>query len=97
MSQEYFSVKLVKGINFPCDLFGEIEMEHPNNLIDSFSGVIELELPDAQLEQRESFRRSQSPEIRTRTVKVAIQPNNVILRGCVLRNTEWMVTTKIVN
>lgn len=66
-------------------------MEHPNQLIDSFSGVIELELPDTDLEQRETFRRSPSPELKTKTVRAAIQPNNVILRGCVLRNTTWMV------
>ena len=66
-------------------------MEHPNQLIDSFSGVIKLELPDADLEQRETFRRSPSPELKTKTVRAAIQPNNVILRGCILRNTTWMV------
>jgi len=46
-------------------------MEHPNNLIDSFTGVLtSWVLPDARL---------------------AISPNNVILRGCVLRSTEWIV------
>lgn len=66
-------------------------MEHPNQLIDSFSGVIELELPDAELEQRETFRRTPSADLKTKSVRAAIQPNNIILRGCVLRNTTWMV------
>ena len=46
-------------------------MEHPNNLIDTFTGVISLEIPSIG--------------------KCPINPINVILRGCVLRSTEWMV------
>jgi magnesium-transporting ATPase (P-type) len=46
-------------------------MEHPNNLIDSFTGVLTSEvIPDARL---------------------AISPNNLVLRGCVLRSTDWIV------
>ena len=51
------------------DLDGKIEMEHPNKLIDSFTGVVELN----------EFGRE------------SILPGNIILRGCVLRNTDWIV------
>jgi phospholipid-translocating P-type ATPase (flippase) len=44
-------------------------MEHPNKLIDTFSGVIDL----------------------LNIGRYAIEPQNVLLRGCVLRNTEWVV------
>lgn len=43
-------------------------MEHPNKLIDSFTGVIDL---------GKAYGRE------------AISPNSVLLRGCVLRNTDW--------
>ena len=46
-------------------------MEHPNNLIDSFTGVL---TSDVLIEAR-----------------LAISPNNVVLRGCVLRSTDWIV------
>jgi phospholipid-translocating P-type ATPase (flippase) len=45
-------------------------MEHPNKLIDSFAGVVDL-----------------GPELG----REAIQPTNLLLRGCVLRNTDWVV------
>jgi phospholipid-transporting ATPase len=44
-------------------------MEHPNKMIDSFTGVIELEGIGRE----------------------PILPHNVILRGCILRNTEWVI------
>lgn len=44
-------------------------MEHPNKLIDSFSGVIALE----------------------GVTREPIQPQNVLLRGCVLRNTDCIM------
>ncbi len=44
-------------------------MEHPNNLIDNFTGVLESEVYG----------------------RFPIFPNNVILRGCVLRSTDFMV------
>ena len=44
-------------------------MEHPNKLIDSFNGVIDLTAPVVRRE--------------------AVSPNSLLLRGCVLRNTEW--------
>lgn len=44
-------------------------MEHPNKLIDSFTGVIDLG-PDG---------------------RDAVQPTNLLLRGCVLRNTDWVI------
>lgn len=59
----------VRGIDNLTSLKGRVEMEHPNNLIDSFSGIIELG----------SLGRE------------AIQPSNVLLRGCVLRNTEFVI------
>ena len=51
------------------NLQGKIEMEHPNKLIDSFSGVMELE----------------------GIGKEPILPANVLLRGCVLRNTDYII------
>jgi magnesium-transporting ATPase (P-type) len=50
------------------DVRGFIEMEHPNKLIDSFTGAL-------------TFEGKTEP----------IQPNNVLLRGCVLRNTNWII------
>lgn len=44
-------------------------MEHPNKLIDSFSGVVEF----------------------SKFGREAVQANNILLRGCVLRNTEWVI------
>ncbi len=43
-------------------------MEHPNKLIESFSGVVTLG-----------------------THREPIQGGNVLLRGCVLRNTDWII------
>ncbi|KAJ1410249.1 hypothetical protein B484DRAFT_402969, partial [Ochromonadaceae sp. CCMP2298] len=54
------------------DVVGQVEMEHPNKLIDSFSGVVSLSLKD------KSFREP-------------IQAGNMLLRGCVLRNTSWII------
>lgn len=52
-----------------ANISGSLVMEHPNNLIDSFSGVLDLgELG-----------------------KEPISPNNILLRGCVLRNTEYII------
>jgi magnesium-transporting ATPase (P-type) len=48
---------------------GKITMEHPNSLIDSFTGVYE----DATLG------------------RMPLAPVNVVLRGCVLRSTDWIV------
>lgn len=49
-------------------LTGDIEMEHPNKLIESFSGVIDL----------------------GKLGREPVQASNVLLRGCVLRNTDWI-------
>ena len=54
---------------FTSNLTGTIEMEHPNKLIDSFSGVCTLD----------NYGRE------------AINPHNVLLRGCVLRNTDFII------
>ena len=51
------------------ELAGEIEMEHPNKLINSFSGILDI------------GQHGREP----------IQANNLLLRGCVLRNTEWVL------
>jgi phospholipid-transporting ATPase len=45
-------------------------MEHPNKLIDSFSGVLDL-----------GPERGREP----------LQPTNILLRGCTLRNSEWAI------
>jgi phospholipid-transporting ATPase len=57
------------GDGFVKSLDGQIEMEHPNKLIDSFTGVIELN----------EFGRE------------SILAGNIILRGCVVRNTDWVI------
>lgn len=49
-------------------LKGNVEMEHPNKLIDSFTGVLSIE-----------------------SSKEPIQLQNILLRGCVVRNTEWII------
>ncbi|GMI14936.1 hypothetical protein TrLO_g10401 [Triparma laevis f. longispina] len=49
---------------------GEVEMEHPNKLIDSFKGTFTLSGAE----------------------KEVIDPNNVLLRGCTLRNVDWAIT-----
>ena len=48
---------------------GSIRMEHPNNFIDSFEGVLSV----------------------AEYGNEACQPVNILLRGCVLRNTDWAV------
>ncbi len=51
------------------NLRGNIQMEHPNNFIDTLDGSLDVKLG----------------------AKEAIQPTNVLLRGCVLRNTDWAI------
>lgn len=63
------TLKEIKKSNDLLNIRGLIEMEHPNNLIHSFSGIIEI----------------------TEKGRDAIQSNNLLLRGCVLRNTEWVI------
>jgi len=58
-----------KNFSYVQHLKGKIEMEHPNKVIDSFTGVIEIEGIGRE----------------------PILPQNVVLRGCVLRNTEWII------
>eukprot|EP01031_Cornospumella_fuschlensis_P038783 gene38782-47161_t len=58
----------VKDVGDLANLIGDVHMEHPNKLIDSFNGVLEL----GQLG------------------KYPIQHSNVLLRGCVLRNTDYI-------
>ncbi|CAN0504349.1 unnamed protein product, partial [Ectocarpus sp. 8 AP-2014] len=53
-------------------LKGRVVMEHPNKLIDNFSGTIEVEGAG-----------DDGGEV--------IQTRNLLLRGCVLRNTRWVV------
>jgi phospholipid-translocating P-type ATPase (flippase) len=55
-------------------LKGQVEMEHPNKLIASFSGVISL-----------------SNGFNGDCAKGPINHNNILLRGCVLRNTEYII------
>ena len=48
---------------------GEVEMEHPNKLIDSFKGTIKVVGKE----------------------KEVIDTTNVLLRGCTLRNVDWVI------
>lgn len=59
----------VQGAEQIPELHGSIEMEHPNNVIASFTGVADF----------------------GRLGRAAVMPNNLLLRGCVLRNTEWVI------
>jgi phospholipid-translocating P-type ATPase (flippase) len=59
-------------------LSGHITMEHPNNLIDSFTGIIDLSSSNIRNEDNEELE------------KVPVMSQNLLLRGCVLRNTEWV-------
>ena len=52
-----------------ANLHGEIIMEHPNKLIESFTGTLDA----------------------GSLGKEPIQPHNVLLRGCSLRNTEYVM------
>jgi phospholipid-transporting ATPase len=58
----------ISGIPDLRSIQGKIEMEHPNNLIDSFTGVITV--------NGESL---------------PILPTNILLRGTVLRNTDYIL------
>ena len=60
-------------------LTGRIQCEHPNKLINSFSGIIELNYYNS------------SSNNTTSTTTEPIQPNNILLRGCILRNTDWII------
>jgi phospholipid-transporting ATPase len=51
------------------NLKGHIEMEHPNKLIDSFSGVVDIEGVGRE----------------------PIHATNILLRGCALRNTDFIL------
>lgn len=62
------SLAVVKNENDLMHVAGEVEMEHPNKLIDSFNGVVDM----------------------GRLGRDPVQVNNVLLRGCVLRNTDWV-------
>jgi hypothetical protein len=52
-------------------LIGDVEMEHPNKLIESFTGVVDL----------------------GKLGREPVQASNILLRGCVLRNTDWIIGT----
>ena len=51
------------------NLQGDIEMEHPNKLIDSFKGTMKV----------------------VGMEKEVIDPSNILLRGCTLRNVDWVI------
>jgi len=61
------------AIAFLVGLEGVVEMEHPNKLVDSFTGVVDVS------------------KSRPSVCREALSPNNVLLRGCALRNTDWVV------
>lgn len=63
------TLSTIKGEGDLVHLAGEVEMEHPNKLIESFNGVIDL----------------------GKVGRDPILPTNVLLRGCVLRNTDWIM------
>lgn len=75
--------QLPKHQKFPIgtlfmDVSGGIEMEHPNNFIDSFVGVMSFDIGGEGTGG-------------TVSVRQPIQPSNLLLRGCVLRNNDWII------
>lgn len=69
-------------------LRGKVIMEHPNSLIDHFTGVLEISsasLTALDIAIPNLTSSSSSP------ARIPISPGNVILRGCVLRSTDFMV------
>ena len=58
-------------------LHGKLIIENPNKIIDSFNGVIEYYFDEK--------------DDNDNNYKETIIPFNVLLRGCVLRNTEWII------
>jgi len=62
-----------------ASLVGQVEMEHPNNLVDSFMGKVIL--------ANNSFFEKGAEAFKATSV---IQPSNILLRGCVLRNTDFV-------
>eukprot|EP01041_Mallomonas_annulata_P003040 gene3040-5957_t len=63
------TLALANNHSFLNKIKGEIEMEHPNKVIEQFSGVLDLGTNGRE----------------------TIQMNHVLLRGCVLRNTDWII------
>lgn len=63
------TLNLIKQEKDLTALRGEVEMEHPNKLIETFNGVIDL----------------------GKVGRDPILSSNVLLRGCVLRNTDWIM------
>jgi phospholipid-transporting ATPase len=59
----------VNGVAALGNLRGDLRMEHPNKLIDTFNGVLNL----------------------GEHGKEALMANHLLLRGCVLRNTDWVI------
>ena len=67
-----YTTTTINNLSTVNSLKGRLEMEHPNKLIDSFTGVVDFAKDGV-------------------VTKVPIQPNNTLLRGCVLRNTDWII------
>ncbi|CAM9262124.1 unnamed protein product, partial [Hapterophycus canaliculatus] len=68
---------------------GQIIMEHPNKAIASFSGSLEASLKPRGKDHEARGSQGGEGSIRPRTVKEPITPENLLLRGTVLRNTKW--------
>ena len=68
----------MSGVEQLSGLSGRVQCEHPNKLINSFSGIIEINHTSA------------TPNTTT-IIREPIQPSNMLLRGCVLRNTDWII------
>mmetsp|Transcript_9092 Transcript_9092/g.13680 ORF Transcript_9092/g.13680 Transcript_9092/m.13680 type:complete len:1228 (+) Transcript_9092:73-3756(+) len=63
------TLAVVNSTTALSNVAGEITMEHPNKLIDTFNGVLSVDGMGRE----------------------AIMANHVLLRGCVLRNTDWVI------
>jgi len=73
------AVGIIKTDQDAAKLKGHVEMEHPNKVIEGFTGVLELNLNRQDMENGSSGTRA------------PLQPKNLFLRGCVLRNTPWII------
>ncbi|CAM9092815.1 unnamed protein product, partial [Phaeothamnion confervicola] len=91
---------LLGAIRSPADctsLRGSVVMEHPNKLINNFKGNLRLDKGEGEAGALPAFFRvatiaiTQSLALQTggETRSEPIDPDNLLLRGCMLRNTRW--------
>ncbi|KAJ3083920.1 phospholipid transporting ATPase [Rhizoclosmatium hyalinum] len=70
-----------------------IESEHPNPNLYTYTGtaVFQASAPDSSKKNITMAEFDPNEEIVLNQVKVPLNINSILLRGCVLRNTEWVI------